>query len=311
MRSARNRVLLAVNIVALALVLVWIRENISPAEVLAQIERIPARAILITLLLNIGVLGVYGMRLALLLRARQLQSLAIVTIGFGLNGMLPFRLGEIAKLAYARQLFGIAPPRLIAVTAVEKLMDLCALALIGVIASQLIVAPYLGQGTKLALTLIGAVLIAFVAGYALLARRERAGHRTHHWITGAFETLREQKGTAQLLRLVVLTSLIWTITVASIYAMFGAVFPAVSIADALAISLVLALAIAIPGAPAGLGAVEAAIVAYLHQNLNADPNQALASALAFHFIVAIPQIMATVGILFGMLWRKRILHRSP
>jgi len=294
----------------LVLIVYWLGNNISLAELLVQMERIPVHAVIITLLLNIAVLGVYGLRLALLLGERQLPSLAIVTIGFGLNGMLPFRLGEVAKLAYARQLFGIQPPRLLAATAIEKLLDLGALAVIGVLASQFIVTPYLRQGTTVVIALVGLLLAALIMAYVVWERRERAGHATHHWISDGFHTLRSQKDRLQVLRLTLATVVIWAVTIASVYSMFNAIFVEASVADALAITLVLALAIAIPSAPAGLGVVEAAIVAYLQQNLNANANQALASALVFHFIVAIPQIIATAAILAGALWRKQTIHRS-
>lgn len=311
MESRRKALFLLVNLVAIVAIVFWIRDNVSLSAVVGQIKSLPLQGLCLSLLLSVSVLLVYAARLAVLLSAGRLRALAIVTIGFGMNGVLPFRLGEVAKLAYARQLFGIATPRLIAATTAEKLMDLCALFLLGLLASQIVVAPYLNRGIAIAGLLVAALVLALVVAFLALARWERSGRETHNWINDAFATLREQKDKARITRLGVLTAMIWAITVASVFFMFNSVFAQFSLANALVLSLVLALAIAIPSTPAGIGVVEAAIVAYLQQTLQAEPNLALASALAFHFIVAMPQILATLIILLAFGFNRRVLHRPP
>ena len=306
--SNRKRFFWFVNLVAIASIVYWLRENTSLPEVIGQLKAIPLKGIFVAMALNFAVLGVYGSRLALLLAARRLPALAVVIIGFGMNNVLPFRLGEVAKLGYARRFFGIATPRLIAATALEKLMDLCALLILGIVASQLVVAPYLNRGVSIVAMLVGGLVMALVIAFMVLARWERSGRRTHSWIVDAFETLRAQKNKVRIVRLMSQTAVIWTITVASVYWMFSSVFPQFSLSDACVLTLVLALAIAIPSAPAGLGLVEAAIVAYLHQALQADPNQSLASALTFHFIVAMPQMLATTVILIKAFFDRRGLR---
>lgn len=297
-----------VNLVVFTAIVYWLGQNISLPEVIVQLKAIPLKGIFVALALNFAVLGVYGARLALLLSARRLPALAVVIIGFGMNSVLPFRLGEVAKLAYARRFFGIATPRLITATALEKLMDLCALLILGLVASQLVVAPYLNRGISIVAILVGGLVLALFIAFLALARWERSGRRTHSWIADAFDTLRAQKNKVKIVRLVSLTAVIWTITVASVYWLFSSVFPEFSLSDACVLTLVLALAIAIPSAPAGLGLVEGAIVAYLHQALQADPNQSLASALAFHFIVVMPQMLATTVILMKAFFDRRGLR---
>jgi len=307
----RKPIFLLANLVAIVAIVFWIRDNISLSAVVDQIKSLPMQGLCLSLLLSVAVLLVYGARLALLLSAAWLPALAIVTIGFGMNGVLPFRLGEVAKLAYARQFFRVATPRLIAATTAEKLMDLCALFLLGLLASQIVVAPYLNRGIAIAGLLVAALVLALIVAFLALARWERSGRETHNWINDAFATLREQKDKARITRLSVLTAMIWAITIASVFFMFNSVFAQFSLANALVLSLVLALAIAIPSTPAGIGVVEAAIVAYLQQTLQAEPNLALASALAFHFIVAMPQILATLIILLAFGFNRRVLHRPP
>lgn len=305
MESKRKWVFLAANLAALAAVLHWLRNHISLSEVMDQIKSLPAEALLGALALNVAVLGVYGVRLSRLLPARQGHALAVVVIGFGMNGVLPFRLGEVAKLAYARQLFGIATPRLVAATAAEKLMDLFAVLLLGLLASKMVVAPYLDRGIALAGVLASALVIGLALAILTLGLWQRAGRKTHSWIADACDTLQVQWDLSRIVQLALLTVSIWAITVVSVLWMFGLVFPQFSLSDACVLTLVLALAIAIPSAPAGLGVVEAAIVAYLHQTLQVEPNHALASALAFHVIVAVPQMLATVAILIYTLYFGR------
>lgn len=305
--SNRRRLFWIVNLVAFAAILYWLRENISVTDVVNELLKMPVNGLLGALILNLAVLAVYGDRLSLLLAARRLSALGVVIIGFGMNGVLPFRLGEVAKLAYAKQIFNIATSRLFAATALEKLMDLCALLLLSIVVSQLVVAPYLNQGIFITTLLVGVLGLTVLFAFLARARWERSGRKTHSWIAGAFETLLAQNEKVRILHLASLTIVIWAITVTSIFWMFSSVFPEFTITDASALTLVLALAIAVPSAPAGLGVVEAAVVAYLHQSLLIEPNKALASALAFHLAVVVPQILLTAGILLrSMFHRHRV-----
>lgn len=305
--STRRRFFWFVNLLAFPTIVYWLRENISVTDVVDELLKIPANGLFGVLILNLAVLAVYGDRLSLLLSARRLAALGVVIIGFGMNAVLPFRLGEVAKLAYANQIFRIATSRLFAATAVEKLMDLCALLLLSIVVSQLVVAPYIDKGILIAASLVGVLSLGVLIAFLARDRWERSGRKTHSWIAGAFETLRAQNEKARMLHLASQTVVIWAITVTSIFWMFSSVLPEFSITDASALTIVLALAIAVPSAPAGLGVVEAAVVAYLNQSLLIEPNKALASALAFHLVVVVPQILMTAAILFGSLFRRRKL----
>lgn len=304
MEQAHKRLLLIVNAIAFAAIVWWLSENISLQRIIEHFRAIPVWGATTALALNLAVLLAYGVRLSLLLEMRRLPALAIVILGFGLNGVLPFRLGEVAKLAYARQLFAIAAPRLLAATAAEKLLDLMALLLLGLAVGQFVAAPYLRRGVEVVGILLGAAAFAIVLGSRTLKRWQESGRQAHSWIVAAFDTLHAQKNKAKLAKLAFLTAVIWAVTTISVYAMFASVFPVFSFADAGILTLVLALAIAVPSAPAGLGVVEAAIVAYLTQAAHAEPNQALASALAFHLIVIIPQILITSAILLATMFRR-------
>lgn len=305
--SNRRRLFWIVNLVAFAAIFSWLRGHISVTDVVNELLKIPVNVLLGVLIINLAVVAVYGARLSLFLAAPRLTALCIVIIGFGMNGVLPFRLGEGAKLAYAKQIFNIPTSRLFAATALEKLMDLCALLLLSILVSQFIAVPFLNQGILIAALLVGVLCLAGL--FALLARYhwERSGRKMNTWIVSVFETFLSQNGKVRVLQLVSQTAVIWALTVTSIFWFFSSVFPVFSILDACVLTLILALAIAVPSAPAGLGIVEAVVVAYLHQSLLLELNKALASALAFHFIVVVPNILMTSTILLGSMFRRRRL----
>jgi uncharacterized membrane protein YbhN (UPF0104 family) len=306
MEIKRKWILLAINLVVFAVILYWLREQITLSELLAHFKSLPTEALVGALALNIAVICVYGLRLSVLLSAQQHHALAIVIIGFGMNGVLPFRLGEVAKLVYAKQLFGISTSRMVAATTAEKLLDLFALLLLGLVASKLVVAPYLSHGISIAGAFVGIIIMGLAVAFVVQYLWESAGRKTHKWIAEAFDTLRAQRGLSRIIRLTLLTALIWMFTVASVYWWFSSVFMPFSLIDACVLTLVLALAIAIPSTSAGLGIVEAAIVAYLHQAFETESSLALASALAFHFAIVIPQVLATAGILINSFVVRRM-----
>ncbi|MBT7952306.1 MAG: flippase-like domain-containing protein, partial [Gammaproteobacteria bacterium] len=280
-----KKIFLIVNFAVLILIIIWLRENISLRLLIDQFKAVPPQGPIVVVILNIGVLAIYAARLSLLLMVQRLQALVIVIIGFGMNGILPFRLGELARIAYARQLFAIATPRLLTATAVEKLMDLCALLILGIFASQLVVVPYINKGIATSALFVGGLMFALVFAVLLLAHWKRLNKQIYKWILEALATLRVQCDRRRIFRLALLTFVIWVITVTSVYWMFALIFPQFSFPDACLLTLVLAFAIAVPSAPAGLGIVEAAIVAYLQQAIQAEANLALATALVFHLSI--------------------------
>lgn len=301
----RKYLIYLLNLLILALIIVWAVNNISLARVWQEARALPFSALGAALALNLAVIVFYGLRLASLLSTGWGQSSAIALIGFGMNNVLPFRLGELAKLAYAKQLFDVSPPRLIMATAAEKFLDLNALLIMGIVASQIAFVPYLQRGIAMAFFLALALILLCMGAYWLWIKIRVSESKTARWIGDAFTVLQGQLKATYWTRLVTLTSIIWLITVFSIYLLFAAVFPGFSAVDGITLTLILALAIAIPGTPAGLGVVEAAIVGYLHQVLQADPNQALACALAFRFIVAIPQIIGAGTIIATTLFLSK------
>lgn len=290
-KLASKKASIIVNIAFLLVMAFWVNAHISFRSLVDSIGEVPLLGSIGVLVANTLVLGVYGARLAQLLQFRFWPATATAIIGFGMNDVLPFRLGELAKIAYARQLYGISAPKLMTASAAEKLLDLSTLAAISAVLSNYIFASYLNEWLSVLLMIVTfglSGLVALLVGLRLWRQKKR---KIHPWFLEALSTIKAQHSAHKLLRLLILTIFIWCMTVGSVLLMFHQVFNSFTVVDALAVTLILSLAVAIPGAPAGLGVVEAGVVAYLTQVMGVDADKSLASALVFHFIVLTPQIL--------------------
>ena len=250
--------------------------------------------------LNFILLYIYGKRLALLLSIREYSAFSISTVGFGMNAFLPFRLGEVVKLTFARQFFNISSPRLISAILIEKFLDIFALLLISIFSGQLFLAAYFKQVVSLSV----ALGVIFTCTLIAITMWKFYNYKIKGWILEALYTVRMQFEINRIIRLILITILIFLISVISIYWMFSSIFSNFSISNACMLMLIFALAVAVPGTPSGIGILEAGAVIYLLQTLNADPNQALASVLVFHAISILPQVLSTILILTTIFFRK-------
>jgi uncharacterized membrane protein YbhN (UPF0104 family) len=298
------------NLIIFGTFAIWLRDNVSFSQVLTYLVGAPAEVFLAALLLNLFVFVAYGFRLASIIEQRFLPSLGTALLGFGLQGILPFRLGDLLKIAYARRMFRVPSASLAAGTVMEKILDLGALVLIGLSASQTGRLPAIDAVMGVAIGILVLAVVVFAIGVWAVHRWHRlAGARAAALLAAANMTLRKTKPRT-LIVIVCWTGVIWLLTVLMIYVIFSGLFTGFGLRDAAMLALIVSLAIALPSAPAGLGIVEAGIVGYLHQVLNVDPNQALAAALAFHFVTSVPQILAALSII-GWNWKLVVGTRPP
>lgn len=258
----------------------------------------PLVTVILTVAVNIMAFVFYALRLGILISKNFRISLPTVILGFGLNSVLPFRLGELAKLYYANRLFFIPASRLFAATLVEKLFDLSALAILTVL---IVMATNIGLIHKsIAILLVVIVL----AGYVFAFTYRRFSHRIEKAVGGSVRlqallaALREQSRMHHVRAIAFYTLLIWATNTLVVYTAFSGFLPGfqIEIQDAVALLLISALAIAIPTAPAGVGVFEAGIVAYLTQMQGVPSELALACAVVFHLVISVPQL-AILGII--------------
>jgi len=300
----RSIVVVGLNIVIFYFLIGWCSENIQVAILAKQFSRIPPVPIALTIVVNLIAIGFYALRLGTLIDRPPRISLPTAFLGFGLNTVLPFRLGEIAKLYYAKRYFLIPTSRLFAATLVEKLFDLGALA---ALSAFLVMSTGINLIQK---SFVIALIAVVVAGFAAMVGYRRFAHRIAEALgtsvrrRALITALHEQSRLHHLHRLVYYTIAIWALNILVIYAGFSGSLPDYSIGalDAVALLLISALAIAVPTAPAGVGLFEAGIVAYLTQVRGVPNELALAVAVVFHIGVSLPIF---IGLAWTMLSPKR------
>lgn len=244
----------------------------------------------------------HGLRLRLLIGSDFLTSYQIVNLGSVLNVVLPFRLGDLARIYLSRRYFDISAAKLLAAVLVEKFFDLAVVLLLATVA-------LLSGAVKLipvSLVIVSTgVMVGLYSAYLILQRAA--------WLDSLFEMLPRRIGDRiNVLRghlsisnapmIGLWTAFIWLINIACTLAMFRILLPDSDFgqADAITLTVITALAVAIPGAPAGMGIFEAGIVAYLMQVHHISGELALACALIFHAVIVIPPL---AGVLLGMIRR--------
>jgi hypothetical protein len=299
--------IVALNVAIFYFLIRWCLENIRGDELMRQVTQVPLGAMVAAVAVNLLAICFYGLRLAVLTGQRFSVSLAVVILGFGLNAVLPFRFGELARLYYGQRLYSIPAPRLLAVAFVEKLCDVAALALLACVTLTLANVPFIHKGV--AITLIAVVAVGFVAAFTYRKLVTRIGilmSRNDH--LHAFHlALHEQSHLHHLKAISACTLAIWLLNILVVYVAFAGSLPSagVGIADAIALLLVSALAISIPTAPASIGVFEAGIVVYLTRALLVDNESALAIAVVFHLAVILPQLVIMLGIIGGHEYVRR------
>lgn len=298
-QALKNLAIGAVNIVIFYFLIRWVVDNIRPDLLLEHLRRIPLAYVAPTVLVNILALMFYGLRLAVLVSRSFGVSFQIVNLGSGFNAILPFRLGEIARLYYARRIFSLSAAKLFAAGLIEKFFDLVALGGLVIVVLLFGSNGFVGKGVAAAL--FGLIL----AAYFSVVMFRSFSHHVEEWLSGLgraqalIAALREYGKVHDLPQVSGYTLAIWVANVATVYVGFSGFLPAVEfgITDAIALLLIIALAIAIPSAPSGLGVFEAGIVAYLTQAFHIENELALACAIVFHMAMIIPQIVLTVLVL--------------
>jgi glycosyltransferase 2 family protein len=301
---------IAANLILFYLLCQWYQKNIHWQELFLALQLISGSAIMAALVLGIGILTLYGQRLAYLLNHKTKRpfwpSFWIISYGFGANNILPFRIGDALKIHFAKKYFNVPVTRLLLVNVMEKFFDLLALLIIGVwvaiIGSMAINKIHLLViAAALALLLCGVILIlALIQRDVAWVKNFRKHERIKNFIT-IFETLISNPN---LIWVFCLTICIWAMTIGTMLVYYTIVFPNIdiSLVDALALVFLSTLSLGIPSAPGSLGVFEAAVVFYLSTFLKIPAADALACAIVLHLVQAMPQILLMFASIVAGKW---------
>lgn len=290
---------------------VWLFENIRPEIFFRYVSQMSLWSIAPALVLDMLALTFYGLRLAVLVDRPLGVSFQLANLGSGLNAVLPFRIGEIAKMYWAQRIFSVPIPKLLIASLVEKYCDLVALSLMTGVLVLYFDNRFIGSDTVtalLAVTLGGYLVIVIFSSLLRHFDKKVSGQSR---IRKLIDALSEYRQSRRLSKIYSYTSLIWVINIATIYISFSRLLPGVPLgaADSVALLLIIAFAVAVPSTPAGLGVVEVGIIAYLGQVLNVENELALASALIFHVAIRLPQIALTTWIILRFLIYRPLASR--
>jgi glycosyltransferase 2 family protein len=263
------------------------------------------------------------------------QAFWAYTVGFLTNNVLPFRLGEAARVVVLATRSQRPVVEVAAAAGLERLLDMAALALmLGLLGPTLVHLPRLRSSATVVVVLVAGALLAVatVVGFRGSITRvvERATRRLPR---RAGQIVRE--GWNDLARsLAVLANpsiglpaaggalIVWILTVLSQWLVLRSFQPRAGAADAAFMVAAISLAIALPAAPGFIGVYhwagqQALISAFPHLY---DPSTALAAATVAHGLSYVTSTALGIGGLwyFGMppsemqavLREDRGLHRG-
>lgn len=312
-RIARYVVVTLLNILVFYFLYDWCRQNIHWSEFREAIRLIPMEAMAVAFSLGIAVLAVYAKRLACLTGQAWGASFWIMVYGFGANNILPFRLGDLLKIYFAKKYFNMAATRLLMVKVMEKFFDMAALLLIGGVAVLLgsLALPSLYLWAILGVLsamLVGTVIVLALLGRQLTWLESLRKNRKLEYLLETFENVVKNPA---LGKGVALTGLIWVMTVTIMGGYYALAMPDLNLRaiDVLALVFLTTLSLGVPSVPGALGLYEAAIVFYMTRFLDVPAADALASALVLHLVTAIPQVALMVIALPIARWNIKIRQR--
>ncbi|NDP48806.1 MAG: flippase-like domain-containing protein [Sulfuriferula multivorans] len=295
-QALRSKLFLGLaNVVLLYMLYRWVANNIDLDRLQQSLWRIPASALLLSVAVNLSALGLYGLRMQMLLRRGFIESFAVINIGYVLNTLIPLRLGEIMKIWLSHRLFRLPVTEVVAASVAEKLFDLFKLLLLGGILVALAAGRFVPGGLLPSLVLFLSVAAAgiFLLRYKVVAIIRLIPKKSR--LRRIAISLHRHADEYPLVRVFVISLAIWTMNVLLMYVTFNSFILGirVELTDAIALLLIISLAIAVPSAPASIGLFEAGLVAYLTQVLHADTEAALAAAVMLHLVITIPQMFLT------------------
>ena len=258
-------------------------------------------AVLPCVVLIVVGLGLRALRWRVLLgeRLSARHSFHILNVSYFVNGVLPLRVGELARAALAARLDPPVPVfTALSTIVVERLLDTMAVfALIGLTLAILPTGLEIGvMGAALGVgTIIGVVVLLAVAARPRWAHTllntlacvlpPLRSERLHAWLDHALDGITPLANPRTAALAFGWTALAWATSVMAGYVLLYAIFETPTWAASLAMVALASFAIAVPAVPGNLGPFEAAIVfALASTGLVAHPTDppAVAFALLLH-----------------------------
>ena len=240
-----------------------------------------------------------------------------LTFGQLLNLVLPFRMGDVARLVKLEAWSQAGTARILGTIVVEKALDMAALGV-----SLLLVLPlataFMGgsPGVIAAATLcalFGLYLLAY-QGEGLLRLMTKVGHylpqiisqRLFHWLKTGLAGLDALRYQAANLRLVAITVLVAILSIATPLALFPALQIPLGLGEAILLHVVLTVGSVPSSTPLNVGVFEGITMLLLRQFGIMDDAVSLTYAFLWHMALVIPQL--TFGVIAAALRHPSASH---
>ena len=175
-RWVQAAVLLAVGL----LILYGLLRSVHPSEVGSAIRGASWGWILLGMLSSLGFIGIRSWRWQIMLEAstpsaRLGDATAVTAIGFAVNSVSPFKLGELLRIGAIAQRTGIGVGEAGATVVLERILDVLALLVLALAAALLSGQRSGAGGVWAGLALLSAISLAVgVIAYFMVLNRERS-----------------------------------------------------------------------------------------------------------------------------------------
>lgn len=302
-RSARLRMLVGYATSVICIALLW--RYVEWGELAAAFRRADFPALVAGAFMVCLCYVIFALRWRLLLTMKPGLPLrtvfSILMTGYVTNLFLPLRSGDILRAVLVDREFGYGTMRALSSIVLERLLDIIALLLCGLLAFALADVPKALQETLVSLTLMGLVICLGIAALvwsgkslAYLSKASPAGFRripdaAVRAVADFGESLKRlaednRSARVRLLAIAALSGMGWSMFAGAMVACVMAVRPETPIGAGIALAVVTNLGASIPSSPASIGVYHALGVVTLSA-WGMSTGDALAIATVSHALV--------------------------
>lgn len=319
----RGRWLQASLLLAVGLLILYgLLRTVHPAEVGAAIRRASLGWVLLGFLSSLGFVALRGWRWHLILgasgsRASLGDTVAVTGVGFGVNSVSPFKLGEFLRIGMIAQRAEIGIGEAGATVVLERILDVLALLVLAIATALLSGDRSNGGGVWGGLAVLSAIsLLVGIGAYVMMLKRaatmavvERASRwlpeRLHAPILKLADSVLRGftflRSPDRFARVGVLSLLTWIVPTLGFVAYFRAVSPDLSFLTLYLGLTLFVITQAISITPASVGTFEGLFVLVLSA-FHAGPPSALAAIAVVAHVGGIVGLLVTAGL--GAAWLR-------
>lgn len=263
-RAVVKNAMMAVLGLAVGAAFLWLAlRKVDFSELRATVASLDSSLMLLSTLLYWVALSLRVLRWQLLLRELGPAPLPAVAetlvVGYAVNNVLPARLGEVARAAYAKRRLGIGRARVFGSIVIERVLDL--LAILACLGGGLVVLYYADHAARQPTFELVALNAGIMIGLAVLALAVlRSGNFGRMRVPPQIMTLCQDfcAGVASLNRrsallAVLLSAIIWSFEVAALVQAFRALAVHLELGQAMLVMGIASLSTLVPTAPGYLG----------------------------------------------------------